>query len=43
MLFLGVRKKMNYQRFYIPSGGIGEIYLDRGDKHWYRHGSYKPR
>ena len=27
------------QHFYIPSGGVGEIYLDRVDRHWYRHGS----
>ena len=27
---------MNNQIEYIPSGGIGEMYLDRIDKHWYR-------
>ena len=27
------------QHFYIPSGGVGEIYLDRVDRHWYRHES----
>ena len=27
---------MNNQIEYIPSGGIGEMYLDRLDKHWYR-------
>ena len=36
MLFLEVRKKMNNQHFYIPSGSAGEIYLDRVDRHWYR-------
>ena len=27
---------MNNQVKYIPSGGIGEMCLDRTDKHWYR-------
>ena len=27
---------MNNQIEYIPSGGVGEMYLDRIDKHWYR-------
>ena len=39
MLFLEVRKKINNQLFCIPSGGVVEIYLDRVDRHWYRHGS----
>ena len=39
MLFLEVRKKMNNQHFYISSCGVEEIYLDRVDRHWYRHGS----
>ena len=40
MLFLEVRKKKkNNQHFYIPSDGVVEIYLDRVDRHWYRHGS----
>ena len=30
---------MNNQHFYILSGGVGEIYLDRVDRHWYRHES----
>ena len=30
---------MNNQQFYILSGGVGEIYLDRVDRHWYRHES----
>ena len=30
---------MNNQHFYISSGGVGEIYLDRVDRHWYRHES----
>ena len=30
---------MNNQHFYIPSGGVGEIFLDKVDRHWYRHGS----
>ena len=39
MLFLEVRKKMNDQHFYVPSGSVGEIYLDRVDRHWYKHES----
>ena len=39
MLFLEVRKKMNNQHLYIPSGDVGEIYLDRVDRHWCWHGS----
>ena len=39
MLFLEIRKKTNNQHFYIPSGGVGETYLDRVDRHWYRHES----
>ena len=27
---------MNNQIEYIPSGGVGEMYLDRIDKQWYR-------
>ena len=27
---------MNNQIKYIPSGNVGEMYLDRIDKHWYR-------
>ena len=27
---------MNSQIGYIPSGSVGEMYLDRIDKHWYR-------
>ena len=27
---------MNNQIEYIPSGGVGEMYLDRIEKHWYR-------
>ena len=27
---------MNNQIEYIPSDGIGEMYFDRIDKHWYR-------
>ena len=30
---------MNNQHFYIPSGGVREIYLDGVDRHWYRHES----
>ena len=30
---------MDNQHFYIPSGNVGEIYLDRVDRHWYRHES----
>ena len=30
---------MNNQYFYIPSGGVVKIYLERVDGHWYRHGS----
>ena len=37
MLFLEIRKKTNNPHFYIPSGGVGETYLDRVDRHWYRH------
>ena len=33
MLFLEIRKKTNNQHFYIPSGGVGETYLDRVDRH----------
>ena len=39
MLFLEIRKKTNNPHFYIPSGGVGETYLDRVDRHWYRHES----
>ena len=28
-------------RLFIPSNGIGEIYLDVGDMYWYRHNSTK--
>ena len=30
---------MNNQIKYIPSGNVGEMYLDRIDKHWYRRES----
>ena len=30
---------MNNQHFCIPSGSVGEIGLDREDRHCYRHGS----
>ena len=26
---------MNNQIKYIPSGNVGEMYLDKIDKHWY--------
>ena len=35
IFFLGIIKKMNNQIEYIPSGGVGEIYLDMIDGHWY--------
>ena len=30
---------MNNQHFYIPSGDVREIHLNRVDRHWYRHES----
>ena len=30
---------MNNQHFHIPSGVVGEIYLDRVVRHCYRHES----
>ena len=37
-LFLGKKIKMNNQVF-IPSHGIGELYHDVGNMHWYMHNS----
>ena len=37
-LFLGNKKlKMSHQ--FIPSNGVGEIYLDVSNMHWYSYGS----
>ena len=36
MLYFQEKKnKMNNQIEQISSGGIGQMYLDRTDKHWY--------
>ena len=37
-MFLGKKIKMNNQDF-IPSHGIGELYLDVGNKYWYLQNS----
>ena len=37
-LFLEKKIKMNNQAF-IPSHGIGDLYLDVGNMHWYMHNS----
>ena len=36
IFFMNKKNKMNNQIEHIPSGGIGEMYLDGVDKHWYR-------
>ena len=36
---LGIKDKKMNNRVFIPSNGIGEVYLDLSDMHWYYYES----
>ena len=36
---LGIKDKIMNNQVFIPSNGIGEIYLDLSDMHWYYYES----
>ena len=38
---LGIKDKIMNNQVFIPSNGIGEIYLDLSDMHWYYYESSK--